>query len=224
MPLPQNMDPTIPDYKDILILLILTYLVVQVIINIYTAIKGTDEPIIDINYKVKNNKDIELFHGNNIGDSLHTLNNTLYLKLPGDYKETIYRPSTITPIIQEMVYHLTNPIIKHINKEEGYKFVIGNIIYIICQEYTGGTIYFMELVIIDGGKPLTIILTLEQVLYMDGLSHINRVGIKNSVQDPLYLNMGSGHLAGVSDNKHTHNTNKPTDIISLKKNILPNRI
>ena len=123
-----------------------------------------------------------------------------------------------------MVYHLTNPIIKHINKEEGYKFVIGNIIYIICQEYTGGTIYFMELVIIDGGKPLTIILTLEQVLYMDGLSHINRVGIKNSVQDPLYLNMGSGHLAGVSDNKHTHNTNKPTDIISLKKNILPNRI
>ena len=84
MSLPQNMNPTIPDYKDILILLILTYLVVQVIINIYTAITGDEEQIIDINYKVKQNKDIELFHGNNIGDSLHTLNNTLYLKLPGE--------------------------------------------------------------------------------------------------------------------------------------------
>ncbi len=224
MSLPQNSQQPISDCKDFLILLILTYLVVKVIINIYYTFRGIEDPIHDINYTTSENTRLEQFHNEIIGNSLNSLNNQLYLTFPGPYQETIYRPATINSTILNMIHYLTKPIIKHLNKQEGYQFILGNIIYIICREYDVGSIYFMELVLIDGHKPISVILKLEHVIYGDGNGHINHVTIKNNSSQPglmpsmekkpYAVNNGNGNV----DANDINSVRQP---INFKRHILP---
>ena len=148
---------------------------------------------------------IEPFNHNKIGYSLDEFHTDIIFTFPGEYKETIYRPSTITPIITEMVSTVINPIIKYLNNSEGYNFVIGSYIYISCREYKTGTIYIIELMLIDGIRPISIIMKLEFIISLFGIQHINYIGFNI-----------------MPNSKYADKNYKVTNVKDLKKHILPN--
>ena len=161
---------------DIFILIILVYLLAEIAICIYKSIRGLHDPIRDISYK---SKPIESFKQDSVGSSLDSLNNSLYLKFPGKYKETLYRPVTINTTIVKLVGYLVKPILDHINREDEYHFKLGDIIYLTSREYENGVVYYLEFFIRDPYQALSKTIKLELVINQLGLYHINYAGLVN---------------------------------------------
>ena len=204
--------------SDILVLIIIFYIIAEIIVTLYKFFKGEEHKIEDISYK---NKRLESFSQDSINESLDSLNNRLYLTFPGEYKESIYRPATINSTIKKMIEYLINPIINHLNSDEGTHFNQIEITYIVIREYKDGVIYHIKFFIIDPFQSITRSLKLELVINNQGLYHINHIGLAildSNIKPGISIHTKFNNLAKY---KKPIYKNEGDKIKNLKMTILP---
>ena len=177
----------IDNRKDIIIIIILSYLLIYIIINIYNSITKDDSNIVKNENDNSSNNINEEFSTNYIGRSLKFFNSSVYLSFPGTYLETAYRLATITQQIKDLVNYLIDPLLLTINKKEGYYFKQGDIISLITREYKNGTIYYLEVFIIDSYTPISRVLKLEGVINNYQQYYLNYVSVLNKEPKLSYL-------------------------------------
>ncbi len=189
-------------YIDIIILIVLIIFIISIIYDIYQYYTNTN------NKETKIEKFSHSNQHNDFKDTIDELNSNFIITFPGEPKVKIYKVPTIDDTLILDIYKITRPIINFINIKQGYNFIIGNIIYIVIKEYDIGTVYNMELVLIDNVGPITLIIILEIILMNNEFTHINYIYIKNNIKNKENHNL-------------LNNIGKITTIKTLKETLLP---